>query len=211
MPRSRFAVIESRWWDDGNHSVRALFEAVCAIHHDNPSAFYYDMFADRSSLRRVLGTRGGDDITEVLYVATHGNETEIGPGNGVTISRTEFRNALEEGNANAQVKGLYLGTCLTGNMNTARFLLDQRTRLEWLAGYRETVDWIDGSAIDMVFFHKLAAEYRRNKSRRRGKLTAREMAHEAASQLLRLVPGAHATYGFNIYFRERDGAAGMFA
>lgn len=206
-----FSIIESRWWDKGNHSVRALFEAVGAIHYENPSAFYYDMFADRSSLSRTLQTRAADGLTEVIYLATHGNQTEIGPGAGVTISRTEFRNDLAAANANGQVRGLFLGTCLTGNLDTARFVLEQRSNLDWLAGYRQPVDWIDGSAIDMVFFHKLADQYKQNNRRRRGKWSARDMAHEAASQLMRLVPGAHATYGFNIYFREGDRVNGMYA
>jgi len=205
------SIVESRWWDKGNHSVRALFEAVGAIHYANPSAFYYDMFADRSSLCKALRTRASDNLTEVLYLATHGNQAEIGPGNGVVISRTEFRNDIAAANTRNQLKGLYLGTCLTGNRDTVEFLLTRNSQLTWMAGYRESVDWVDGSAIDMIFFHKLAAEYVRNKHRRRGKLDAGEMAHEAATQLIRLVPGAHTTYGFNIFFREIDHVSGMFA
>jgi hypothetical protein len=205
------AVVESRWWDDGNHSVRALFEAVGAIHYGNPSAFFYDMFADRSSLSRVLGMRASDGRTEVVYLATHGDQAEIGPGNGVEISRTEFRNDLAAANRTGQLKGLYLGTCLTGNLDTVRFLLTSTSHLDWIAGYGESVDWVDGSAIDMIFFHKLSAEYVKNTHRRRGKRSAREMAHEAASQLMRLVPGAHATYRFNIYFRDGNNVTGMYA
>ena len=47
MAKCFFSVIESRWWSDGNHSVRPLFEALAGIHYDNPSAFYYDMFSEK--------------------------------------------------------------------------------------------------------------------------------------------------------------------
>lgn len=200
MSHGPISIIESRWWSTGNSSVRALFEAVGEIHYGNPSTFFYDMFADRSSLARVLAMRTNDGVTEVIYLATHGDENAIGPGAGVAISRTEFRNDFVTANAKGKVKGLFLGTCLTGNLSTAKFLLNGGSKLEWVAGYRQSVDWIDGSAIDMIFCHKLAAEYRANAKRKRGKRTSLQMAHKAASELARLVPGAHAIYGFNIYF-----------
>ena len=211
MAHEPFSIIESRWWSTGNHSVRALFEAVGAIHYSNPSAFYYDMFADRSSLSRMMRLRASDRTTEVLYLATHGDETAIGPGAGVSISRTEFRNDLATANTGGQIKGLFLGTCLTGNLQTATFLLSGNTNLTWVAGYRQTVDWVDGSAMDMIFFHKLAAEYKANAARRRGKLTSLQMAHNAASELTKLVTGAHAIYGFNIYFKNGQTINGMYA
>ncbi len=206
------AILESRWWSHGNHSVRSLFEAVAAIHYENPSAFFYDMFANKSSLGTILDSRCTDKRTKVAYLATHGNENEIGPNSANAISRTEFRNLLVAANSTGQLKGLYLGTCLTGNSKTAKFLLeDKSTKLDWVAGYRESVDWVDGSAIDMVFFHKLAQLYVANKRKRRGKLSARAIAHEAATQLNKLIPGAHSTYGFNIYFHEKNKLTSMFA
>lgn len=210
MAHGPISVVESRWWSTGNHSVRALFEAVGEIHYGNPSTFFYDMFADRSSLSRVLTLRAKDTVTEVVYLATHGDETAIGPGGGASISRTEFKNDLASANSNGKLKGLFLGTCLTGNLSTAKFLLAGGTRLQWVAGYRQSVDWVDGSAIDMIFFHKLAAEYRANATRRRGKQTSLQMAHKAASELAKLVPGAHAIYGFNLYFLSGGSVSCMY-
>lgn len=207
-----FSVIESRWWSTGNHSVRTLFEAVAAIHYNNPMCFFYDMFADKSSLATVLNMRGADKSTEVVYLATHGDVNAIGPNASNSISRTELRNILIAANAAKQIKGLFLGTCTTGNNAVAKFFLENTsTNLEWLAGYREPVDWIDGSAIDMIFFSKLSDLYVKNKSKKKGKLSARMMAHAAATELLKLVPGAHSTYGFNIYFHENKKLTSMFS
>ena len=67
----------------------------------------------------------------------------------------------------------------------------------WLC---KSVDWVDGSAIDMIFFSKLAELYVANKSRRKGKLSSRNMAHSVATKLVELVQGVYSSYGFNIYF-----------
>lgn len=204
------AVIESRWWSSGNHSVRSLFEAVAAIHYSNPSEFFYDMFADRSSLKTVFSTRAQDGQTEVVYLASHGNQNQIGPTPKTAISRTEFRNIIKSDNSAGQIKGLFLGTCLTGNTDTAKFLLHSSTNLVWVAGYSKSVDWVDGSAIDMVFMSKLAALYRANKSKKKGKLSPRALAHDAATQLVKLIPGAYTQYGFNIYFNDNGAFTSMF-
>jgi hypothetical protein len=205
------AIIESRWWSEGNHTVRNLIEAVAAVHYGNPSAFFYDMFADRSSLATIFQTRATDGTTEVIYLASHGDQNNIGPTRNNAISRAEFRNLIRLANTNAALKGLFLGTCLTGTLQTAEFFFQNNvTRLDWVAGYRESVDWVDGSAIDMVFMSKLAELYVANRRKRRGKLSPKEMAHEAATRLVRLIPGAHGQYLFNIYFNEGNTVRQMF-
>lgn len=207
-----FSVVESRWWSTGNHSVRALFEAVAAIHYDNPTCFFYDMFADKSSLSTVMSMRGADHQTEVVYLATHGDENSIGPTTTNSVSRTEVRNILTAANKKGKIKGLFLGTCMTGNLDVAKFFLDgTNTKLCWLAGYRKKVDWIDGSAIDMIFFSKLAELYVANKKKKKGKLSAIQMAHQAATELTELVPGAVSTYGFNLFMYENKKLTSMLA
>lgn len=211
MSDSPFAVIESRWWDSGNHSVRPVFEAVSAIHFGNPSAFFYDMFSEKTSLAATLQARATDKRTEVVYLASHGDENHIGPTAATAVSRTALRNCFVKSNGEGQVKGLFLGTCLTGNIEVARFFLEsRRTGLDWLAGYRKGVDWVDGTAIDMIFFSKLAEQYRKNRGRGKRRQSPRAMAHKAASELLCIVPGAFSTYGFNIYFHENGKLTSMF-
>lgn len=205
------SVLETRWWDKGNHSVRSLFEAVAGIHFDNPSAFYYDMFSDESSLKIALATRCADSVSKIIYLATHGNDTHIGPNAAQAISRTKLRNAVKDANKKKQLSGLYLGTCYTGNNDTASFILTGGTNLTWVAGYTESVDWIEGSAIDMVFFHWVADEYKKNKSRSRGKLTDLDIAKRATTETIKLIPGAHSKYGFNLYFREKNQISSVFA
>ena len=201
MNHAPFSIVETRWWEDGNNSVRALFEAVAALQYENPSAFLYDMFCDESSLDTIMHQRCTDGKTHVVYLATHGNEeaTAIGHDESTLISRTKFRNILRNANAKGKLTGLYLGTCYMAQNKTIEFLMDSgRTKLSWMAGYTESVDWIEGSAIDMVFFNYLAQEYRKNKSSKKKK-TGAEMAKTAATELMRLIPSAHSKYGFTFH------------
>lgn len=211
MSSGPISIIESRWWEEGNHSVMPIFEAVAGIHYNNPSAFFYDMFSNQSSLQGILNVRCNDALTKVIYLATHGNDNEIGHGMHGTISRTAFRNALIAANKKKQVSGLYLGTCYTGNAATSSFLLaNGKANLDWVAGYTTSVDWVDGTAIDMVFFHRLTEQYKKNMSRHK-KLSSCDMAKTAATELNKLVPGSHSRYGFNIFFREGKKITSMFA
>lgn len=206
------AIVESRWWKTGNHSIKNLFEAVAAVHYSNPFAFGYDMFTDRSSLASVIDARSKDNTTEVIYLATHGDKNKIGQNAAKAVSRAELRNLIIAANTQSTIKGIYLGTCLTGNADTARFLLvEPTTNLVWVAGYRESVDWIDASAMDMVFMSKLAELYVANKKLKKGKLSPRRMAHQAASHLVKLISGAHAANGFNVYFKENNQLTSMFS
>ena len=54
MRKLDLAVIESRWWVDGNSSVKGLFDVLADILVDNPSAYHYEMFNNAESLREVL-------------------------------------------------------------------------------------------------------------------------------------------------------------
>lgn len=211
MSLGPISILETRWWNKGNHSIRPLFEAVAGIHFNNPTAFYYDMFSDESSLKIALTERCQDEVSKIVYLATHGNDTHIGPNAAQAISRTKLRNAVRDANYNSQLCGLYLGTCYTGNTDTASFILGGNTNLTWVAGYTESVDWIEGSAIDMVFFHWIADEYKKNKSRSRGKLSDLEIARRATTETIKLIPGAQSKYGFNLYFNENGSISSVFS
>lgn len=204
-----FSVIESRWYDTGNDTVKLFFDVIGSIYCDNPNAYFHYTFNEKNSLKNAFKACCENNTTEVVYLATHGNAKSIGPNNE-NISRTELRNIISEANKNKAIRGIFLGTCETGNEDIARFLLEKKsTNLEWIAGYNSSIDWIDGTAMDMIFFSKLADQYIKNK-KRKNKFSARKMAHLAASELLKIVPGAFIEYGFNIYFHEKNKLTSMF-
>lgn len=206
--KTGLAVAECRWFDDGNDSVRPLFEVLSGIVENNPHDFRYDMFSEERSLAAVLTDICQDKSLHALYIASHGSENSICGLGDAEISRTKLRNIIVSSNKKARLSGLYFGSCLVASRPNADFLLSKtpKSNLSWVAGYGKTVDWIDSSAVDMIFWSKYLHERKRNRSRRKGKKSELQMAHHAANEMKTLMPTVFGQLGFNVYFRDSGGA-----
>ncbi|MFZ4580316.1 MAG: hypothetical protein ACOYOB_18185, partial [Myxococcota bacterium] len=104
------------------------------------------------------------------------------------------------------IDGLYLGTCLFGDEFNADYLLNppkQRDKppLRWVAGYETSVDWIDSSALDLLFWNTMLAQPESSTSIERIRATAAVLARQA--------PGLVVDLGFQIYIRHRGGVRGL--
>jgi hypothetical protein len=207
LPTTGLSVAESRWFESGNDSVRPLFETLAGIVEGNPHGFRYDMFSEAASLENIITDVCDNGAYHSFYIAAHGSEDCIYGLNDNRISRTVLRNILRSHNTNCTVSGLYFGSCSVATRNNAAFLLDseQPTNLTWVAGYSEPVNWIDSSAIDMIFWSKYLHERKRNRSRKRGKRSELEMIQHAASEMKMLMPTIFTALGFNIYYLDTGG------
>ena len=148
--RLDLAVVESRWWDSSNDSVRGLFDMLAGLHRGNPFAYHYEMFSDADSLRGVVKRIARQKDIHNIYIAAHGT----GDGNHIKaadgrISRVQLRNMLR-GIHSRTLHGLFLGTCNFGQQ-TENIVED--IGLTWIAGYRESVDWVNSSAMDLYFWN----------------------------------------------------------
>jgi len=201
------SVVEARWWDDGNHSVRSLFETACGIAVSNPFGFRYDMFCDRSSLETIVGQVAANAKFHTIYVAAHGDANNIQGSPGNLISRAILRNIIRNANVNFTVTGLYFGSCLICNQANAEFLLDRQNGagVNWIAGYSNSVDWVTSSSIDMLYWSFFFAERDRNRRRRRDKKSDLAIARFAASEMRNLMPTVFQQLGFNLYYRDNGG------
>ena len=198
------AVIEARWFEDGNDSVRPFFEVISGIVESNPHAFRYDMFTEEQSLASIIEELGNSKWCHSLYIAAHGSDDSIfGLGNH-EISRTKLRNMIRSSNTAGNITGLYFGSCSVASTENCEFFF-QGTNLRWIAGYDRPVDWVDSSAIDMVFWSKYLNERKINRSRRRGKRNEVQMAWTAADEMKALMPTASESIGFNLYRALIDG------
>jgi hypothetical protein len=152
MTHTGLAVVESRWWDSGNDSVRPLFETLAGIIEGNPHSVRYDMFAEENSLASIIDDICADGAYHSLYVGLMGTSS-IRRSGGAEISRVKLRNILRNYNAKGQCSGLYFGSCLIATEKNAGFWLcdTPTTGLQWIGGYKTSVDWVDSSAIDMIF------------------------------------------------------------
>ncbi len=206
MAQTGLAVAEARWWKSGNDSVRPLFETLAGIVEGNPHSVRYDMFVDESSLTKIIQELTAGDFHS-LYIGSHGNDNAIEGLGDIEISRAKLRNMLRNSNSAGSIRGLYFGSCLIGTAKNAAFWLTDAptTGLQWVAGYTEKVNWIDSSAIDMIFWSKYLDERKTNRSRKKGKKSEIQMMQSASLEMKRLMPTVFNEMGFNIYHLDTGG------
>lgn len=201
--RLDLAVIESRWWDRSNDSVRGIFDMLAGIHHDNPFAYHYEMFSSGDSLREIIKRIAASKDLFNIYIGAHGSETEIhGPGD-IRISRTVLRNTLKEIGA-SKLHGLFFGCCGFGNQIES---LASKTNLTWIAGYTEDVDWLHSCAMDLYFWN---AYYQCGFDKQRTRTNRAELMEILLGVLMSRVPYLFTELGFQVAIWKRRGRFRIF-
>lgn len=201
--RLDLAVIESRWWDKSNDSVRGLFDLLAGIHCDNPFAYHYEMFSSADSLEDIINRIANTDDLFNIYVGAHGSGTEIhGPGD-VRISRTVLRNMLRDIDRD-KLYGLFLGCCGFGNQ-VDHLMSD--TNLTWIAGYTKDVDWVHASAMDLYFWN---AYYRSSVPEKNAKKDRAKSMEALLGVLYSRVPYLFSELGFQVAISRHRGSRKIF-
>ena len=147
--RLDLAVIESRWWTDGNDSVRGVFDMLAGIIVGNPFGYHYEMFNNTESIKEMIPRLVRTPDIHHIYIAAHGDRQAIYGAGDARISRTVIANLLAEVDAR-QLYGVFFGSCEFGDSVEK---LMERTRVTWLAGYVEEVNWLHASAMDLFFWN----------------------------------------------------------
>lgn len=148
--RLDLAVIESRWWDATNDSVRGMFDMLAGLHRDNPFAYHYEMFNNAEALKEIVNRVANRRDIHNIYIAAHGTpDGRAIQAAGGRISRTVLSNAVE-GISGKKLHGLFVGACGFGQQNET---VMENAGLTWIAGYREEIDWIHSSAMDLYFWN----------------------------------------------------------
>lgn len=153
------AVIESKWHGDGsvmrkNASVRPMFDMLCDLHFGNTHEYIYEMVATAPALKEAINRVAWDQDISTLYIAAHGDISGLQLHGGDHVSRAKLCNMLwDEGGRRRSLSGLYLGSCEFGTREVAAFLLERDKQLRWVAGYVHAADFIEGTALDVMFFN----------------------------------------------------------
>ena len=194
------AVLEGKWWDKRNTSLRGVFDLLADLTTDTPHGYYYEMFCDARSLESIMRRVGTWRGLRFVYVGAHGDHSGIYgslDGHEGKVSRTKLRNALvrlAEQDA-GKVDGLFVGSCGFLTAANARHLLcTAEVPITWVAGYSEDVDWIDSTIVDLYFMSQLLE----------GEGTALQRVNRAATAVglnMRLAE----SLGFQVYKRKRGG------
>jgi hypothetical protein len=218
---TKIGVIESKWASPGNGiakntSVRPLFEFFSDIHYGSHHHFEYDLVGTRDAFRSALKRFSKSRTVTVAYIGMHGSHTHLHLHGGENISRTVLRNDLVGivSEAGANLSGLYFGSCLFAGAALAEHLLAPATRIEWVAGYSESVDFVESTALDLLFFNTW--QYVKEDD---GFNTRGSRIREVARRMKILAPGLCSTslengegelgLGFSIYVRKTGRGGGI--
>lgn len=197
------AVIESKWFEGSNVSVRGLFDLVADLATDTPHAYHYEMACSEVALKEAIPRVAKDNSCRYLCLAMHGNDKGLQLINGDQVTRTELKNMLVRIRAQrgAKLAGIHMAACIFGTEEIAEKLFSTPTELRWMAGYTQEVDWIESSALDLLFFNYLA-------DLDDVPLTEIQKIHAVARKLAGSVDGLVKKLGFGIYVRkQRTGGA----
>lgn len=160
--KSGLAVVEHRYWETGNHSVKSLFELLLSVGEEfRPDDFRYDVFVNRSSLLAILHHLVSTTAMGVhsIYLAGHGERRGVSTDfDQVPISVCDI--IREVGNSQNEecqsvVDGIYFAVCHALNDDAGQDAMQsaEAAGLKWFAGYGLEADWVNSAVIDMIFWN----------------------------------------------------------
>lgn len=192
--QSQVAVIEGKWEKARNLTVKSFFDFVCELHFADQHAYHYEMFNNGTAFQEILPRMCSTNNIRHVYIAAHGGIDGILGSNGEAISITRIKNAVRElDNAKGALHSLYFGCCLFGQFDTIRELLEASNELTWIAGYTTSVDFIDSTLLDGLFWH----HYIRSKE-----IAPLSRIKDAYSRIKGDAPGLMQRLGFKVAVRD---------
>lgn len=152
---STIAVIEGKWFPNKNQTVKSFFDFICDLHFENQHAYHYEMFNNGTAFQEILPRMCKTDNVRNLYIAAHGDENGIFGSDETPISITKIKNAIRELNdTEGRLHSIYFGCCLFGNGQNLHDLLTATDRLRWIAGYTKSIDFVESTVLDALFWSK---------------------------------------------------------
>ncbi len=158
---SGLVVLEGRWHSNRNISIRSLFDLLMDMEFGSIHKYHFENFATGETLRSIIEyVCGPNKRKRYIYIGAHGEENCLLGSVGL-VTRTHLNNTLRE-YLGGQVRGIFFGSCLFCNDNNAEFFFDQTHgipgNIKWIAGYGVSVDWIQSSALDIIFWQTVFRE-----------------------------------------------------
>lgn len=162
---SGLVVLEGRWQNNRNTSVRSLFDLLMDMEFGSSHEYYFENFATSETLRSIIShVCGQHSRKKYIYIGAHGDEGQI-YGSVDRITRASLNNTLRDF-LGGQIRGVFFGSCLFCNEDNAEFFFHNThgvpNNVKWIAGYGRSVDWMESSALDILFWLNLFREKNRN-------------------------------------------------
>jgi hypothetical protein len=185
-------VLESPW-DSSSVVSKSVWPFVSEFAKVKNIQAYHQVFNDRSSFIHWVEQFNREDLNtpKLLYIASHGENGRIS-GLQKKINKETIISTLYKAN---NIKYVQFGSCFFGNKQNLTELLETAEHLKWAAGYEETIDWVDSTLFDLMFWGRIVSRDEETK----GKKT-----HILASNLLDEVSGLAKNLGFRFQYRYGD-------
>ena len=187
-------VLESPWDYDSVKSksvwpfVSEFANAMCLHAH-------HQIFTDTKSFCHWINVFNEEKLTapKFLYVAAHGGVGQIcglkNKINGNTI--------IEKLKKSKNINYVHFGSCLFGNKPNLELILKKVSHIRMAAGYKESVDWLDSTAFDLMLWKRIAFRVNENKNQKLHSIVSDFVMNE--------VPGLSENLGFRCSCRYGKG------
>jgi len=153
-------VLESSWDKDtvDSQSVWPFireFANVIGLHA------HHQTFSDKNSFEHWINLYNHEKLPKdkLLYIAAHGSKNQIN-GLSSSINRESVFTILKR---SKNLKFIHFGSCNFGNDENLGLVLKNAKHIKWAAGYSKSVDWIDSTLIDILFWHRQNSHDTNNK------------------------------------------------
>ena len=207
MPKHRarrITIVEGQW--DKNHyiSVREVIAPLFNLLDAGGTCYHYVTFLDSASWVQACSYVFAHGMPKLVYVAAHGSRKGIYGLGAKLVSRTNIGNALYQGTKRTTPKQLYFGSCDFCTPNNARFLFNKCDKIEWIAGYDKSVDWVDSTAFDILFLRHLLHPSKKRGPRAKTQLSGVRLAVKKTRDI---AGGLGDELGFHLYAKRggKDG------
>jgi hypothetical protein len=143
-------VLESYWSEDlSDHT--SVFPFIDGWARLNDIAVGYRRYHDSKDLAHWLALFSDSDEYSVCYIAGHGYRGKLNgiDDKGINVSNLAVATQFERGRRGSK-KGIFFGACEIGG-KVETFLANSGSRIQWAAGYRCSVPWIESTLCDLKF------------------------------------------------------------
>lgn len=198
---SRIAVLETKWFEHKNTSVRGTFDLLSDLRYGHHHGYRYEMFGGSEEFKKSFDRLAEKNGIHYIYIAAHGDEEALQGSMGERIKIGDLKRRIssaELDDARGKLAGLYFGSCSFGQPETLKKLLAQGNKLRWIAGYEKNVDFVESTAFDLLFFDTLL-HYRHDK-----KCTELDAIKNTADVIKLKVGGLADSLGFSLMLWERE-------
>lgn len=153
MKSNALIILERPWgYNDEDQNVVSVQPYFQGLERLNGSFdLYHTNFYEAKSFKMAL-----DELTKMnydnyyVYIACHGSGLRMGNMNLTTVLGEINRKAQER-----NITGVILGSCLVGNNTEHLEVYTESSSINWKIGYKCSVDWLEGTLLDLKFFNHL--------------------------------------------------------